>query len=124
MSKVVDFPQQGTIGTSLKPKRYDIEVYQDDSFEFQMAFSFGGVPTNVTGWTGLCQVKTAAGAVEGTAVVTIVGAATNGVFNVNFDSVTGIDAGDYEYDIQFTDAGGKKRTYIGGKFVVTEDISE
>jgi hypothetical protein len=131
MSKVTDFPTQGTIGTSLRPKRYDIEVYQDDSFEFKLEFlqpvvppATVGVPVNITGWVGLCQVKDADGVTVGTATITIVSPASNGVLNCNFDSVTGIEAGEYSYDIQITDDGGRKRTFIGGKFNVTEDISE
>lgn len=123
MAGVVDFPLAGTVGATLKPKRYDIEVYQDDSFEFTLTLSKASVPTNVTGWTGLCQVKKADNTLLGTAVITFP-TPPSGVVNINFDSVTGEAAGEYKYDVQLTDSGGKKRTFIGGKFTITEDVSE
>lgn len=122
---IIDFEQAGTLGGTQKPKRYDIEVYQDDSYEFQLKFATAGVPTNITGWTGICQIRPSSGAdsLIGTAVVSIVAPATNGVFLINFDAVTSIAAGTYKYDIQIL-MPTKKRTIIGGKFTVTEDVSE
>lgn len=121
---VIDFPSAGIIGTSLKPKRYDIEVYQGDSFEFNLELSYQTIPTDVTGWVGLCQVRDSADLLIGTAAVSIVGPPANGVIKVNFDSMTNSPEGEYRYDLQMTDAGGKKRTFIGGKLTITVDVSE
>jgi len=121
---IVDFPQQGTIGASLKPKRYDIEIYQGDTFKFSLVFKDStNAVINITGWTGLVQFKDiATSALEVTPTVTIDG--PNGKATITIADTGVLDAGSYKYDVQFTDAGGSKRTYIGGKITVTEDVSE
>lgn len=124
---VVDFPQQGTIGATLKPKRYDIEMYQDDTFRFAMKFLNGVTPVDLTGWTALAQIRQVVSGVVG---VTVEGAFTatipvpaDGIVYLDFDSGT-LDPGNYAYDVQMTDGASQRRTYIGGKVTVTFDISE
>ncbi len=127
---VVDFPQQGTIGATLKPKRYDVEMYQGDTFRFALKFLDGATPTpgvvDITGWTVLAQIRTVTG---GTVGGTIEGAFTstvdgpNGLVYLEFDS-SSLDPGEYGYDVQMTDGSAQRRTYIGGKVTITRDISE
>ena|SRR6187431_2686763 len=119
---VVDFPAQGTIGTSRKPKRYDIEVYQGDTFEFYLTFS--GTALDVTGWTASATVKKSSDHSVVSSIITI-GAVdtTNKRFLVTLASDSLDPTATYEYDIQVNSAG-KKRTFIGGKITVTEDITE
>jgi hypothetical protein len=126
---IVDFPSQGTIGTNLQPKRYDIVLYQGDDFQFNFVLKDSlGAALDLTGWSGLAQIKNkATGSAAETPALTVTVGTTNGTVNVSISS-TGTDAlqGDteYKYDVQLTDAGGKKRTYIGGVITVTEDVSE
>jgi len=51
MANIIDFPQQGVIGASLRPRRYDIEIYQGDTFEVILNFKNGPNPTDLTGIT-------------------------------------------------------------------------
>lgn len=125
MGTVVDFPQQGTIGTSLKPKRYDIEVYQGDSFRFKLVFKDASMAViDITGWAGILQIKEVDTATLVSSATITLSDPTNGEATVDFGDTNLLAGGDYKYDVQFTDTGGNKRTYIGGKITVTEDISE
>lgn len=124
---VVDFPQQGTIGATLKPKRYDIEMYQGDTFKFALKFLDGVTPVNLTGWTALAQIRevvsgTVGGTIEGAFTATMP-TPTNGIVYLEFDS-SALAPGNYAYDVQMTDGSAQRRTYIGGKVTVTFDISE
>ena len=126
---IIDFPSQGTIGTNLQPKRYDILLYQGDDFEFNFVLKdISAVPLNITGWTGLAQIKNVSdNSPAETPTLTLAIGTTDGKVTVTISN-TGTSAlqGDteYKYDVQLTDAGGKKRTYLGGILTVTEDVSE
>lgn len=124
---VIDFPQAGTIGSTLKPKRWDIEIYQGDTFAFALQFKdASNALINVTGWTALAQIKNSDGTPATTpAFATTVGGA-DGKITIKLTDVQSNDlaAGEYMYDVQVTDSAGNKRTYIGGRITVTEDISE
>ena len=126
MATVADFPQAGSIGASLKPKRYDIEMYKGDTFQFALAFKDGSnVAVNLTGWTVLAQLRTydsgvVGGTVSGSFTASTPGA--TGIVTLTFDS-TSLTPGDYIYDVQLTDTSTQKRTFIGGKVTVTTDIS-
>lgn len=127
---VVSFDPAGpTIGTNLRPKRFDIEVYQGDSFKFFLNLKgpeVGEGPTSidVTGWTGRCEVKDATGVVADSPTVTIAGDPKDGAFLVDFGTTDDIAAGEYRYDVEMTDSGGNVRTFIGGRFTVTEDVTD
>ena len=119
---VVDFPTQGTIGASKKPKRYDIEVYQGDTFEFYLTFS--GTGLDVTGWTASSTVKKVSDSTTVAGIITISAIdVTNKRFLVSLNSETLDPTEEYKYDIQVV-SGGTKRTFIGGKIAAVEDITE
>lgn len=120
---IIDFPQQGTIGANLLPKRYDIDIYQGDTFEVILNFKDGlGVGVNLTGFTGKAQFKPDTGSSIELDV------------DINYDNVDGavlvslLDTssltGTYSWDLELTDAGGRRRTYLGGRVTVTDDITE
>lgn len=123
---VVDFPQQGTIGTTLKPKRFDIDIYQGDTFQFYLNFT--GTGLDMTGWTGTADIQKMSDSSPGeTPTLGVTLDAPNTRFLVDLtDTETAAlaEATAYKYDIQVTDASGNKRTFIGGKITVTEDITE
>ena len=125
---VIDFNKEGSIGTNLKPKRYDIEIYQGDTFSFNLVLKDGsGNPLTITGWTGLAQIKKVSDSSPGETPSLTVTNEGAGTFKIALtDTETGALDGDteYKYDVQVTDNSGNKRTYIGGKITVTEDISE
>lgn len=128
MSGVVDFGRSGVLGVTQKPKRYDMDLYQGDTFAFYLTFS--GTDLNVAGWTAASTVHTVDNA--GTPVVTtgIITIDPIDIVNkrflvkVNSETLTPAPAREFRYDIQVTDSSGNKRTYIGGKITVTEDITE
>jgi hypothetical protein len=127
------------VGVSLRPKRIDIEVYQGDTFKFATVFKQPpavegqeGLPVDITGWVGKCEVRSLDNlTVEITATVTIVDAnnepavdGSAGRILIDFGDTSLVDGGEYKYDVQMTDTGGNVRTFIGGKFIVVEDITE
>src|SRR5690242_3219436 len=120
---IVDFPSQGVIGTSRKPKRYDIELYQGDTFPFYLAFT--GSSLDVTGWSATSAVKKVSDNTVVSSIITIGAVDTvNKRFLVTINSATLDPEEEYKYDIQVTDASSNKRTFIGGKITVTEDVTE
>jgi hypothetical protein len=120
---IIDYEQQGTIGANLLPKRYDIKLYQGDTFEIILNFKdAGNVGVDLTGFTGRAQFKPATGAPIDLTVTTNYNA-TNGAVSVYLADTSAL-SGEYSWDLELEDAGGRKRTYIGGKVTITEDITE
>lgn len=124
---VADFPTDKTIGTELRPKRIDIEVYQGDTFKFVVGLKdANGTLIDATGWTPLAQIKKADGSAGETPVMNATVDA-DGITVVLSDTETGAlipTNGPYKYDVQLTDLDGNVRTFFGGTIIVTEDISE
>lgn len=126
---IVDFPQQGTIGASLMPKRYDIEIYQGDTFSFALVLKQDTTTViDVTGWTALAQIKKidTGGAAETPSLDVVVGGADGKITISLTDTGTSAlqESTQYKYDVQLTDTVGNKRTFIGGKITIVEDITE
>jgi len=122
---VTDFPTVSVIGASRKPKRFDIQTYQGDTFNFYL--TFGGATLNVTGWTASSTVKKVADNTVVPAVITIsVIDIVNKRFLISVDSETLSPTEEYKYDVQVVSPGTPpdKRTFIGGKITTTEDITE
>lgn len=120
---IIDFPQQGTIGANLLPKRYDIDIYQGDTFEVILNFKDGSnVGVDLTGFTGRAQFKPTVGTPIDITVQVNYGA-VNGAVRLSYLD-TSLLSGEYSWDLELEDSGGRKRTYIGGKVTVTTDITE
>lgn len=119
---IVDFPSQGSIGASLKPKRYDLEIYQGDTFEVPLAFlQPDETPVDLTGVT----LKVGFLKEDGSAPSTPLTAThnnTGGVVTLLIADTSTL-AGVYKWDLQIVTVDNKKRTYIGGLVTVTEDIT-
>jgi hypothetical protein len=121
MSSVVEYPSQGTVGTTRKPKRFDIDLYQGDTFAFDLVL--GGDNLDVTGWTAVSTVKDDTDTVV-SGVITIDDVDTfRKSFTIHVDSDLLSPGVEYKYDVQVT-SGTAKRTFIGGKITVDEDITE
>lgn len=120
---IIDYEQQGTIGANLLPKRYDIDLYQGDTFEVILNFKdASNVGVDLTGFTGRAQFKPTVGSpIDLT--VDVNHAAVNGAVQILLAD-TGTLTGSYAWDLELEDAGGRKRTYIGGRVTVTDDITE
>lgn len=120
---IVDFPVQGSIGASRKPKRFDIEIYQGDTFEVTLVFKDSlGVEIDLTGVTfvtkfvGIDAAPDPVTQPDADAPVPI-----NGEVLISIVDTSTL-SGEYHWDLQLV-SGGKKRTYIGGIVTVTTDIT-
>jgi len=121
---VADFPQAGTIGTSLLPTRWDIAIYQGDTFDVVVNFKdANGAGIDLTGFTALIQFKSSVGTVVATPTTELNYDGVLGALRIFLETDT-LTAGDYTYDLQLNSPDGKKRTFIGGVVTVTSDISE
>lgn len=120
---IIDYEQSGTIGVNLLPKRYDIQLYQGDTFEVILNFKdSNNVGVDLTGFTGNCQFKPTTGAPIDIGV-TVNYNSTNGAVQLLLADTSAL-TGEYSWDLELQDAGGRRRTYIGGKVTVTQDITE
>lgn len=128
MSSVTDFESQGTIGANLLPKRYDIVIYQGDTFTFDLILENNGTPLDVTGWTGKAEInKDVLGTPGETPELGLTIGTTDGKVTVdltNTESAALIGDTQYYYDIELTDTGSNVRTFIGGFITVTKDITD
>lgn len=122
---IVDYTKQGSIGTSRLPKRFDLEIYQGDTLDEIIAFKdSGGVGVNLTGFTALVEFKNLDNeTVVATPTMTI-NYNGNGNVRMFIADTNVIPEGEYRWDLQLTDSGGSRRTYIGGKVIVTADVSD
>jgi len=121
---VVDFPQQGTIGANLLPKRYDIEIYQGDTFEVVLNFKDGAQnPVDLTGFIGTVHFKNAQDSIVATPTVTVNADGVLGRVRIALLDTSILGEGRYAWDLQLSD-GVRQRTYIGGAVNVTEDVSD
>lgn len=135
---VVDFVPQGTLGSELLPKRYDLEIYKGDTPKFTFNLSDTGGPIDFTGATAIVQVKTVAGdGSEGTAVtpgptVNSTNFATGVVVievSVAASNALAVAAAPTYIDglmweLEVTDSSGNVRTYLGGLIKIYEDVVE
>lgn len=118
---VTNFPTKGVIGYNLQPQRYDIKVYRGDTTAFALVFSVA----DLTGWSAIAKIQKAtapfdpAPVAQFTVTYDLVGKKIT--FRIPDSSL--LTDSEYRYDVQVTDAGGNKRTYIGGKILLTGDIS-
>lgn len=121
------------IGTS--PSRQDLSLYRGDDveipFEFKEVNGLIKTALNITGYTFKMRIQQKRGATEVLTLSTAAGSipltdAANGKMKVVLTAAQtaafSIDC-DMEYDLQWTDAGGKKRTICTGKVTVTKDIT-
>jgi hypothetical protein len=122
---IVDYEKQGEVGANRLPKRYDLLIYRGDTLDEIFAFKdSGNVGVNLTGFTALVEFKELnADTVVVTPTMTV---NYNGNGNVRMYMATTntIPEGEYRWDLQLTDGTGNRRTYIGGKVVVTNDVSD
>ena len=120
---ITSFPQTGIIGQSLLPKRYDIEMYQGDTFEVILKFRNSlNVAIDLTGVTYICKfVGVPPAADPATQPVVTASTPANGEVTITIVNTSSL-SGEYQWDLQLVN-GTKKRTYIGGVVTVTSDIT-
>lgn len=110
-----------------QPVECNIVLYQGDYFTANLEFrDANAAPVNITGFSGLAQIKDNVGTQVGQFTVTIpVG--TDGIAAITLESSDSelLPAGTYNWDFQLSDDSvpARKRTYFKGTVTVTEDIS-
>lgn len=129
MSRVTDFTSEGVIGESIQPKRYDIAIYQGDTFKFEILISSGATPIDLTGWTVIAQIRKINDTPGETPNINATLGGVNGKVSLSITNTgTGLlEDETYIYDVQITDNATPTpnvRTFIGGNVLVTKDISE
>ena len=123
MGTITDFITEGTIGLSLRPKRYDIELYQGDTFEVTLVFKdINQLPVNLTGVGYDCRFAAVAPTAAPTVQPTVSALTpTNGEVTILIENTSSL-SGNYTWDLQLLN-GTKKRTYIGGAVTITSDLT-
>ena len=101
----------------------------DRSFPYRVWNSTTRKYVNITDWTIWFTVKTNKTDTDDNALIlkkiTSHTDAVNGLTTVSLsNSDTDLDAGTYYYDLARLDANGKKRTYLDGKFIVKQGITQ
>lgn len=122
MSSIVDWDKKGDLGVSKRPQRYDIEIYQGDSFELILRFADAtSAPINLTGTTANVKFAASGSGPTPPSQPTVTVTAVTGEVKITIDDTSGF-SGEYVWDLQLV-TGTKKRTYIGGKVTVVTDIT-
>ncbi len=108
------------------PARRDLNAYQGDDFVHEVRFvDSDGDPVSAVGRTFASQVRRrwSDTTVEASFSVDTSNAA-NGVvvFTLSAATTTGLEPGEYRYDLQQTEAG-RRLTLLRGKFVVPGEIT-
>jgi len=130
---IIDFPAESTvIGANLLPKRYDVVIYQGDTFILGLTvkdeLGAGIALTSSPAWTAKCNFKRAS---ELTPIKTLTSSgggitldASSTAGKIVIKTTTDDLTGEYLYDFEMTDPSGNVRTYIGGKVTVTKDVTD
>jgi len=108
--------------------QYSFTVYKGQSRRVAMCRKVGGVATNWTGYSGLCQVRTKVGA---STVITEIAVSfdvdrTTGNFYLDFteDSLAQLSAGlSYVYDVRMTKTGADTLYPVKGTISVATRVS-
>lgn len=121
---LTDFPLEGSIGVNLRPKRYDVEIYQGDSFDIALRCVNGsGGAVDLTGVTAKVKFVGMNSTPTPDTQPTVTVTAGTGIIRITLDDTSTLNSpGEYAWDVQLVQ-GTKKRTYIGGSLTVTKDLT-
>lgn len=111
----------------LRPAKYDIQVWRNDTLSLNFALSVDNVPIDLTNATIRMQVRPTFGSntlslalTEGNGIT--VSGTNNNVIELRKNIA--IEAGDYVYDIEAAFDNGYVKTYVQGVFQVSEDSTK
>lgn len=114
----------GPLNADAMPANQNLKIYQGDYVEILFTLKDGaGVPMSLAGYTPKAQIKPSYdGSVAAEFDCTLPGA--TGVVRIFLSSATStlLEAGDYIWDFQLTNAGGT-RTYLAGDVVVLPQVT-
>lgn len=124
MASIVDYQVKGNIGKELLPQRFDIYIYQGDTFRVYMVVKdSAGALIDLTGCVGLAQIRNQSDQVVGTFTVDV-NTPSLGSIAFYINDTSSLPIGKYSYDFQLTGPGGERRTYIGGQVYIESQISQ
>lgn len=101
---------------------------QGDTFKWAFRIEQNGVPLNLTGYTIKMQVRESAGSdklfldLQTGSGITIGGDYNNRV-SFYAQNLNSVPVGTWKYDIEFTEPGGDKFTWVEGPFICTNQVS-
>lgn len=101
---------------------------KDDTFQgVQFTLEENSSPVDLTGASIRMMLKIDATSAPALTVSTpssglTITDAVNGIFEFD-EQIISVDAGQYLYDIEVTDSGGKVTTYVSGTWLICQDIT-
>ena len=115
----------------MRPGRFNISIYQGDTFSTAPAWKINNSYVNVTGYTAKMQVRqdvdSASTIVElSTDNGRIVTGTTDGKFTLTLTAAetTPLPPGNYVYDLEITSPGGVETTLLTGGFAVIAEVTQ
>lgn len=109
---------------------YDFVCPQGSTFEEVLSFQIDGVPINLTGYQVSMQVRRAYGV---TPLITLTSTPSSGItingsagtvsLLIAYATTETFEAGQYLYDLELTSAGGNRKRYLSGLFIVTSEVT-
>ena len=110
---------------STGPARYDLAVYEGDSFHWQFKMwtdDTKTTPIDLTGASAMAQIRDKPG---GTVLATLTCTVTApNVVDVVLSATASETVAAGVWDLQVTGSGGWVTTYVAGKVAVTQDVTE
>jgi len=108
------------------PARYNVSIWQGDSWQQDFDISENSVPVDFTGASASVQIRTkAADATPALELTTaIAGGLTIAGNTITADKVIGLAAGTYVYELTVTFSAGAVKTYVAGQFIILTDGSK
>lgn len=111
------------------PARYNISVFQGDTFSLQFAIDTDGVPLNLTSFTAAMQVRPFASSttkildLTSAAGITLGGAAGTVVVTVSAATMAAAAVGRHVYDFELTSPSGVKTKILVGAFIIIQEVT-
>jgi hypothetical protein len=110
-----------------RPAQYNIQLWRNDSWSQTFALLANTVPIDLTGSTIEIQIRTTPTSPTALVTLTLGSGLTIGGTSHNqviINSIIGIAAGSYVYDLTVVFPSTMVKTYVWGTFIVFEDITK
>lgn len=108
------------------PSRYNVSIWQGDSWQQDFNILENAVPVDFTGASAAVQIR--AKAADATPALELTTAPAGGITiagnTITVDKVIGLAAGTYVYELTVVFAAGTVKTYLAGQFIILTDGSK
>ena len=107
-------------------EKYDIIIHRGETLRIPIRIKRGGVPEDLTDWSGACQVKTHPDGGELILIIDLIFDTTEQkvILSATDDETAGIPSGVYAWDLKLSDPDDIVRYMIGGVFKVLPVVTE